>query len=108
MAERMDWSQFWPYYLQEHSDERNRLLHVIGTSIAFLLLVALVATRVWWILLLGLFIGYAFAWAGHAIFQKNRPATFQYPIKSFVSDWRMWFLFITGRLRAELKRYEIE
>lgn len=97
MAERLDWQAFWPFYLEEHADPRNQALHVVGTTLALALLVAAVVTRSWWLLLGAVVVGYAFAWIGHFGFQHNRPATFQYPIKSLVSDWRLWFLTLTGR-----------
>lgn len=97
MSQRMGWSEFWPFYLQEHDQSTNRVLHVIGTTLAFLLLVTAVILQWWWALLLGLVAGYLFAWVGHFVFQKNRPATFRYPIKSFVSDWRLWALTLVGR-----------
>jgi hypothetical protein len=47
---------------------------------------------------MALVVGYAFAWVGHFFFEHNRPATFQYPLFSFMGDWRMWFEILTGRL----------
>jgi hypothetical protein len=58
---------------------------------------ALVTQR-WWLILMALVVGYAFAWVGHFFFEHNRPATFQYPLFSFMGDWRMWFEILTGRL----------
>lgn len=104
----MGWAEFWPYYLAEHADPRNRRMHVIGTSIAFILIVATIALQAPWFLLAALVSGYLFAWLGHFVFQKNRPATFTYPIKSLVYDWRMWALAITGRLSKELARHGIQ
>ncbi|HUH90148.1 MAG TPA: DUF962 domain-containing protein, partial [Lysobacter sp.] len=42
---------------------------------------------------------YAFAWVGHFFFERNRPATFQYPLLSLRGDWRMWWEMLTGKIR---------
>ena len=94
------YEEFWPYYLNEHSQKGTRVLHYIGTSIAFICLIALLFTfdiRWFWA---ALFIGYLFAWVGHFFIEKNRPATFKYPLWSFYSDWRMWFIALTGLFKA--------
>jgi hypothetical protein len=48
--------------------------------------------------------GYAFAWAGHFGFEKNRPATFKYPVYSFLADWVMYGKILSGTMRAEVDR----
>lgn len=97
-------SDFFTFYLGEHRNATNRALHLAGTSIAFLLLVAAVVFLQPWFLLAALLSGYAFAWFGHAFFEKNKPATFKAPFKSFASDWRMWGLWLAGRLGKEMER----
>ena len=57
-----------------------------------------------WILV-GLVVGYAFAWVGHFLIEKNRPATFTYPLWSFAADWKMWFFILTGRMAKEVQNY---
>jgi hypothetical protein len=94
---------FWPYYLREHSRPATRGYHYVGTSLVAGLAVGAVATRNWW-LLAGLPVaGYGFAWAGHALSERNRPATFTYPLWSLAADWKMWALGLTGRLKPELE-----
>ena len=44
-------------------------------------------------------VGYGFAWVGHYFFEKNRPATFQYPLWSLMGDCRMFFETISGKRR---------
>jgi len=91
-------SEFYPFYLGEHQNPTCRALHFTGTSIALVLLAAAVVTQRGWLILTALLVGYAFAWVGHFFFEHNRPATFQYPLFSFMGDWRMWWEILTGRL----------
>lgn len=91
-------ADFYPFYLSEHMNRTSRRLHFVGTSIAVVLLVAVLVTQNWWLLLVGLVQGYAFAWIGHFFFEHNRPATFKYPRYSFMGDWRMWWEILTGRM----------
>ena len=89
--------EFYPFYLSEHRHPVSRRLHVIGTSIAVLLLAAAVFTLNAWLVLAALVQGYAFAWIGHFFFEHNRPATFKYPLFSFMGDWRLWWQTLSGR-----------
>jgi len=84
-------ADFYPFYLGEHRNPMCRRLHFIGTSIAAVLLVSAVLTQHWWLIALALVEGYAFAWVGHFFFEHNRPATFKYPLFSFMGDWRLWW-----------------
>jgi len=98
--ERMfrSFDDFYPFYLSEHANRTSRRLHVIGTTIGLVLLVVALATQSWWLILLALVQGYAFAWVGHFFFEHNRPATFKYPGFSFMGDWRLWWETVTGRM----------
>jgi hypothetical protein len=104
MAERTcrTFAEFWLFYLREHAGVRTRMLHYIGTALVLFLGVLLVLTSNWWLILAMLFAGYGFAWVAHFFVEKNRPATFTYPLWSLISDFRMFFLAISGRLRPHL------
>ena len=91
-------AEFYPFYLSEHTNLVSRRLHFVGTSIAVVLLLAAALTENGWLLLLALVQGYAFAWVGHFFFEHNRPATFKYPLFSFMGDWRLWWEIITGKI----------
>lgn len=92
-------SEFYPFYLSEHSNQTSRRLHFVGTSIGFVLIVAAILTRQPMLILYGVLQGYAFAWVGHYFFEHNRPATFKYPVYSFAGDWRMWSDILTGKIK---------
>jgi hypothetical protein len=92
-------ADFYPFYLSQHADRSCRRLHFAGTSLALLAVVIALLTLDFRWLLAGLVAGYAFAWVGHYFFEKNRPATFTYPLYSFLGDWVMWTDVIRGRIR---------
>jgi hypothetical protein len=58
----------------------------------------------WVLLLAAILSGYGFSWIGHFFAEKNQPASFRYPLYSFLADWKMWVLMLTGRLDGELAR----
>ena len=108
MASRFQtYAEFWPFYLGEHAKSSTRVIHYGGTIGSTVALVAALATRNWWLLLAVPFFGYGPAWFGHFFIEKNKPATFQAPVWSLVSDYRMCGLFLTGRLGNELMRHQI-
>lgn len=97
------YQEFWPYYVGEHQNRLCRALHYVGTTGAILNLASFLATLNPWFLLSGTVCGYAFAWVGHFFVEHNRPATFTYPGWSLISDFRMYFLALTGRMHKEVE-----
>jgi hypothetical protein len=97
-------AEFWPYYLREHRQPGTRALHLVGSTLSLLLLIAAVVLGRPMFLLGALVVGYGFAWLGHYLVEHNRPATFEYPLWSFAADWKMWALALSGRLTPELRR----
>ncbi|MCR9240658.1 MAG: DUF962 domain-containing protein [Rhodobiaceae bacterium] len=96
------YTEFWPYYLQEHSVSTCRTMHYIGTALSIAALGMGVFVNAWWLLAAPLS-GYFFAWVAHFTIEKNKPATFTYPLWSLVSDYRMFFAWIAGRLGPHLE-----
>ena len=97
-------SEFWPHYVAEHSKPPTRLLHLLGTTIALGVVVYLFLVGRWWLFPLALIPGYGAAWIGHFFIEKNKPATFQHPLWSFLGDYKMIWLMLTGRMRSEVER----
>jgi hypothetical protein len=109
MAERSpDYRAFWPRYLAEHSKPLTQLLHAIGTGLGLILLSVAILTADWRLLPAALMAGYGFAWIAHAMVERNTPTTFTHPWWSFISDFRMFALFIAGRLGRERARYDLD
>jgi len=90
--------EFWPFYVSQHRRPSTRALHFAGTTMVLGALLAAVALRSWWWLLAAPVLGYGPAWVGHFFFEKNRPATFTYPLWSLRGDNRMWRLMLLGRM----------
>jgi len=88
---------FWPFYLSQHSQRGCRILHYLGTSSALLIAAVALLSGHPRCLLLALLVGYAPAWIGHAAIEKNRPATFRYPLWSLYADFKMLFTAIRDR-----------
>jgi hypothetical protein len=91
-------AEFYPFYLGEHANRTCRRLHFVGSTLALLSLALLLATGTWGWLAAGLLCGYGFAWLGHVVFEKNRPASFSRPLYSLVGDWVMYRDMLTGRI----------
>lgn len=91
-------AEFYPFYLGEHSNLICRRLHFVGSTGVLILLAAALISGNPWLLLAMPFMGYGFAWVGHFYFEKNRPATFTYPLWSFMGDWVMYKDILIGRV----------
>lgn len=97
------YEEFWPFYVSQHRHAVNRGLHFVGTTLVILCLVPTVLISPLW-LTAAPFAGYGFAWIGHFFFEKNKPATFSYPLWSLRGDFRMYRLMLLGKLTPEIER----
>ena len=92
-------TEFYPFYLSQHTDRTCRRLHFIGTTTGILAALHALSTLNFWWLLVGVVQGYAWAWAGHFFIEHNKPATFKHPLYSFLGDWVMWKEILTGKIK---------
>ena len=100
--EMKSFEEFWPYYVTEHSKEGTRALHYAGTMTGLAIAATLLARGKWRWLPLAFIPGYAAAWAGHYLIEKNRPATFKHPLWSFLADHKMLALMLAGKMETEV------
>lgn len=104
MEDTSTFDDFWPHYVHAHRNPVNRALHYAGTSAAIgsVAAAALTLNPAW--LLLAPVAGYAPAWVGHFVFEKNKPATFEHPLWSLRGDLKMFSMALRGKMRAEVER----
>jgi hypothetical protein len=104
MAERIaTFREFWPYYVREHSRPLTRGLHYVGTGGLFVTASAALLTGRPALLALLPVVGYGFAWAAHFFVERNRPATFTYPLWSLGADFVMFGKMLRGRMHEEAR-----
>jgi hypothetical protein len=98
-----DYGSFWPFYVSQHRDRACRRLHFAGTTLVLACAAGGVLATPWCFAAMP-FAGYGFAWVGHFAFEKNRPATFEYPLWSLRADFRMYRFMLLLKMDAELER----
>lgn len=101
-----DYHEFYRFYLTEHRHIMSRRLHVAGSSIGLYFFSKALRQRKAKYLAYGLLSGYACAWIGHFIFEKNKPASFKQPLYSFISDWRMFADVLRGNLSLVDRKHD--
>lgn len=101
-----DKPSFYDFYLDEHQNMACRRLHFAGSSFGLIGLAKSVKNRSARPLLKGIAAGYACAWVGHFFFEKNKPASFKFPLKSFASDFRMYADVLRGNLSLRDRKFD--
>ena len=99
MLQSLNFAEFYPRYLREHSRRGTRILHFVGTSLFVVLATAALLTGRWGLLAAGIVAAYGLAWVGHFFVEHNRPVTFQHPWFSLLGDFRLYFDLWRGRER---------
>lgn len=95
--EYRNFEEFYPYYLQEHRKKGTRISHFIGTTLFFVWLASAIVNLNGWHFLYGVITAYFFAWVGHFFIEKNKPATFKYPLMSLKGDFKLYFQILSGK-----------
>ncbi len=90
--------EFYPYYLEQHQNITSRRLHFLGTCLVLIVLAYVITSENWQSLFILPLVGYIPAWVGHFFYEKNKPATFKYPIYSLLGDFKMFYEVITNKL----------
>ena len=98
------YSEFYRFYLTEHKNKTSRMLHFIGTFLVFVLIFLAIYLEINYLWYFVPIMGYGFAWVGHFFFEKNKPATFKYPLWSLISDFKMFFDLLFGRISMDGSR----
>lgn len=104
MSSETSFASFWPEYVRAHSHPGTRAIHLAGTLAGWALLIAAIALRHWWWIVLALIVSYALAWVSHFFVEHNRPATFEHPLFSWWADQKMVALMLAGKMNAEVRR----
>ena len=99
-----NYTEFWDFYVSEHSLPLTRLLHFVGTTTGIALALFFVIRGQWYFVPSFFVVGYGFAWFAHFVVEKNKPASFRFPLWSFISDFKMMFYMLTGRMGGEVAR----
>jgi len=97
--EYTSFSKFYPFYLSQHEDKTNRRLHFCGSLLVITVALVALFTQHYLLFLAVPFAGYGFAWVGHFFFEKNKPATFTYPLYSLAGDFVMFWQILTGKIK---------
>lgn len=103
-----NFSEFYPFYLSQHSSKINRDLHVFSTFLYLSNLIYQILVGKIILILLCPVLAYGPAWYGHFYYEKNIPATFKYPFYSLTGDFFMVIDILTGRLPKLFEKYGIE
>lgn len=100
MKQYTTFRDFYPFYASQHRNATSRYLHAVGSLTSLGLMAYAIVSAQWLLILAAIVVPYAFAWTGHFVFEKNKPATFTYPLYSFLGDWVMLWQTLTGRFPA--------
>ena len=99
---KMTFNKFWPLYVLEHSKLSTRIIHVVGTLSAYVVIAASFFTDNSNLLFLLPIVSYGPAWLSHFYIEGNRPTTFKHPFYSLIADHKMVVYAFLGLMKKEI------
>ena len=100
--------EFWPIYLRAHQKPATRFCHYLATVVGIGCALGSVIFGVWWLVPLGIFLGYSIAVASHPIIEGNKALVGSHAVWAALSDLKMFVLAASGKLQAELVKHGIK
>jgi hypothetical protein len=97
-------NDFYPTYLKAHSDVGNRILHFIGSTLFFTLIVIAFILKIWWLILAAVFIGYFLPGIGHKFFQHNNSFRASKPVLCVLCAFRLYIDLLSFRTYRKMKK----
>jgi len=98
-AKKINFAEFYEFYLIEHQKMWIRIFHAVATTVIIFVIGYVVYSGkerfLWYIPI----VGFGLAWFSHAVFGKKVPQTYKYPLWTIFSDFKMFFELLTGKLK---------
>ncbi len=92
-----NYRDFYQFYLTEHKKPLTRIFHFVGILLVFVVIFYVLKSGKERFLWYCPIFGYGLPWFSHAVIEKNKPATFRYPLWSIISDFRLFFELLFGK-----------
>jgi hypothetical protein len=104
----MGFREYWSLYLSAHRRPATRACHYLATAAGISAAVVAVILRAPLIFITTVGICYVVAIASHRYIEHNRPLILINPAWGAIADLRMTWLAVSGGLRAEFARHDVE
>ena len=101
---RMPYREFWVAYLDAHRNPATRAMHYLATMSGMGGTVLAIWFEIPWFMPGGIGVGVLMAVSSHHLIEHNQPLIRVNPFYGAISDLRMCWLALTGRLAAEYAR----
>jgi len=103
-----NFKEFYKYYLSQHRNPINRILHFAANIIIFIcFILVFFIGKIWLFAVISVF-GYCLALFGHLFFEKNKPVIFKYPFYGIGGDIVLFYDMISGRINKKGEEQFVE